>query len=77
MAKSTEGHFGNLALALGAALIGFILGARVKIGNHGANIIIMPIGGDLVIVPPLSSEATSAKAASAEASNAEVASEEL
>jgi hypothetical protein len=52
MANPEKSPIGTVAIALGAALFGFIMGARVKIGNHGATIIVMPIGRDLVIAAP-------------------------
>ena len=59
MVNSEKHPVGTVALALGAAVLGFILGARIKVGNHGATVIVMPIGGDLVIHPPASQPAVS------------------
>jgi hypothetical protein len=67
MSDSTKGYVGPLAAALGAALFGFLVGARVSVGNHGAKIVVMPIGGDLVVVLPPSAAAPSAAAPSAAA----------
>jgi hypothetical protein len=52
MTISEKRPVGTVALALGAALFGFILGARVKVGNHGATLIVIPVGRDLVIGAP-------------------------
>jgi hypothetical protein len=70
MSDSTKGYVGPLAAALGAALFGFLVGARVSVGNHGAKIVVMPIGGDLVVVLPPSAAAPSAAAPSAAAPSA-------
>jgi hypothetical protein len=52
MSNSDHSPLRLLAIAAGGAFLGFILGARVRIGNQGAKIIIMPIGRDLVIGLP-------------------------
>jgi hypothetical protein len=75
MTISEKRPVGTVALALGAALFGFILGARVKVGNHGATLIVIPVGRDLVIgAPP--SEARPSEARPSDAPAPELDSEE-
>jgi hypothetical protein len=52
MINQDKGPFGGVVPVLGALLLGFVLGARIKIANEGAKIFIVPIGGDLVINRP-------------------------